>query len=375
MQLALFDGGSNTLIGADTPDVIDAGGNAVIVGNPGATVVGAATITVTAATIGATIYGEAAYGASTTLDVSGGGGMSMGNNIYDVDVVSLTQTGAQFYANNLPGLALTISGTSTAPGALPDVVVAGGGGDTITDSSLGGNILAGGAGDDVFAFDQYISPSFTYEFPTDDSIYNFDVSGSDIIRVETDTTTISYNSGTLHVGGISPSQGIDIVLNGTYDGTFTPTLNPAAFGTDITFSGTITGSMAAPCFAADTRILTTVGEVAVEALRVGDRVPTLLGQRAAPVVWLGHRRVDVRHHKRPLDVQPVRVQAEAFGPGLPHRDLVLSPDHALFVDGTLVPVRMLVNGTSIARLNADTVTYWHVELDRHDVLLAEGLPT
>jgi serralysin len=35
----------------------------------------------------------------------------------------------------------------------------------------------------------------------------------------------------------------------------------------------------------------------------------------------------------------------------------------------------LVNGTSIARLNADTVTYWHVELDRHDVLLAEGLPT
>jgi hypothetical protein len=108
-------------------------------------------------------------------------------------------------------------------------------------------------------------------------------------------------------------------------------------------------------------------------LRVGDRVPVLLGERHARVIWRGHRRVDVRRHPRPLDVQPVRVCAGAFAPGLPHRDLVLSPDHALFIDGVLVPVRVLVNGATVARLDVAAVTYWHVELEQHDILLAEGL--
>ncbi|MEJ0019381.1 MAG: Hint domain-containing protein [Acetobacteraceae bacterium] len=53
---------------------------------------------------------------------------------------------------------------------------------------------------------------------------------------------------------------------------------------------------------------------------------------------------------------------------------MLSPDHALYIDGALIPVRYLVNGRQIRRLTRKTVTYWHVELDRHDVVLAEGLP-
>jgi len=71
---------------------------------------------------------------------------------------------------------------------------------------------------------------------------------------------------------------------------------------------------------------------------------------------------------------PVRVRAGAFGPGMPVRDLLLSPDHAVFVEGTLIPVRYLVNGASIAQEERDSITYYHVELPAHDVLLAERLP-
>jgi hypothetical protein len=92
------------------------------------------------------------------------------------------------------------------------------------------------------------------------------------------------------------------------------------------------------------------------------------------VRWLGHRRVDCRRHPRPQDVWPVRVAAGAFGPGLPQRTLWLSPDHAVFVNDVLIPIRYLLNGASITQEPVDTVTYWHVEAPAHDVVFAEGLP-
>jgi hypothetical protein len=80
-------------------------------------------------------------------------------------------------------------------------------------------------------------------------------------------------------------------------------------------------------------------------------------------------------------VERIRIRTNAFGPGLPARDLPLSPGHPVLVGayadcagGHLVPVMCLINGTTIAREPVSSVTYWHVELDSHDVLLAEGLP-
>jgi hypothetical protein len=71
----------------------------------------------------------------------------------------------------------------------------------------------------------------------------------------------------------------------------------------------------------------------------------------------------------------MRVVAGAFGDGLPHRGLFLSPDHAVFIDGVFIPIRYLVNGRTIRQEPRAAVSYWHVELERHDVLLAEGLPS
>jgi hypothetical protein len=127
------------------------------------------------------------------------------------------------------------------------------------------------------------------------------------------------------------------------------------------------------CFATGTSILTDTAPRRVETLREGDLVMTASGRLAA-VKWIGYRHTNLRRHPRPHDVMPVRVRAGAFGPRLPLRDLVLSPDHAVFADGHLVPVRYLVNGVSIVQETRGSITYWHVELDRHDVILAEGLP-
>ena len=127
------------------------------------------------------------------------------------------------------------------------------------------------------------------------------------------------------------------------------------------------------CFAAGTPIRTARGDVAVEALRPGEDEAITAGGGCARIIWTGWRTLAPRRHPKPQHAMPVRVRANAVAEGQPRRDVVLSPDHALLLDESLVPVRHLVNGQTIAREPVDRVTYWHVELERHDVLLAEGL--
>jgi hypothetical protein len=140
-------------------------------------------------------------------------------------------------------------------------------------------------------------------------------------------------------------------------------------GTDIFISTVV-------CFAAGTRILTADGETSIEALSEGDLVVTVNGveRTLAPVTWVGHRRVDLAAHPRRELVAPVCIRRGAFSENMPHRDLVVSPDHALFVDDKLVVARLLLNGMTITQdLDARSVEYYHVELPKHVVLLAEGL--
>ena len=126
------------------------------------------------------------------------------------------------------------------------------------------------------------------------------------------------------------------------------------------------------CYVAGTRVLTERGEVAVENLAVGDRVVTASGTHR-PVRWLGHRRVDCSRHPEPSAVWPIRIQAGAFAQGLPARDLWVSPGHSILVDGVLIQAEKLVNGATIVQVPSESVEYWHVELESHDILLAEGL--
>lgn len=167
------------------------------------------------------------------------------------------------------------------------------------------------------------------------------------------------------------------------------TISGAAFPESFIFAGTTVASnlvlvadgtggvelvYEAACMATGTLIATEDGDRAIETLQTGENVVTATGA-LRPVRWVGYRSVDLRRHPRPHDVMPVRVQAHALAAGCPARDLILSPDHALFIDGALVPVRYLINGTSVAQETAERITWWHVELDTHDVIYAEGMPT
>jgi hypothetical protein len=127
------------------------------------------------------------------------------------------------------------------------------------------------------------------------------------------------------------------------------------------------------CYREGTCIATPNGAVAVENLVVGGLVLTHDGE-ALPIVWIGWRHVDCRGHAAPETVLPIRVAAHAFGDNLPRRDLFLSPDHAIYADGVLIPVKYLIDGISVARVAMDHVTYYHVELESHAEIMAEGLP-
>jgi Hint domain len=176
-------------------------------------------------------------------------------------------------------------------------------------------------------------------------------------------------TGSSYVGGVltltEASGSATLNLPGTFTTSEFVVTNGTA-GADV--------SLAVPCFVAGTRIRTERGAVAVEALQVGDLVPVVMGGNVQPIVWLGHRSIDCRRHREPRLVRPVRICTGAFGPRQPHRDLFLSPDHAVFVAGVLIPVKHLINGGSIAQVPVAFVDYFHVELPCHAVLLAEGLP-
>jgi hypothetical protein len=147
-----------------------------------------------------------------------------------------------------------------------------------------------------------------------------------------------------------------------------------ASGGALAFSpgGVFTGALA--CFALGTRILTDTGEIPVEDVATGDLVPGQVSGALRRVCWVGRRVVNVENHPRPWDVAPVCIRAGALAPGQPRRDLLLSPDHAVLVHGVLIPARYLVNGATVAQRWVARITYLHIELDAHDVLLAEGMP-
>jgi hypothetical protein len=128
------------------------------------------------------------------------------------------------------------------------------------------------------------------------------------------------------------------------------------------------------CFMAGTLIAAPDGNVAVEALKRGDLVLTTDG-RAVPVGWIGRQTVSTVFGD-PLRVLPIRIKAGAISENVPSRDLLLSPDHAILVDGARIHAGALVNGTSVVREEdvPQTFTYYHVEVDDHALILAENTP-
>jgi len=132
------------------------------------------------------------------------------------------------------------------------------------------------------------------------------------------------------------------------------------------------------CFLRGTTILTAEGNKKIEHLAIGDLVPSVFGG-VCPIQWIGRYPFKKGDPLRKWveDVLPVRVARSALGPDLPNADLLLSRAHALLLDDVLVPVANLTNGTTIAIWDAcerDELEYFHIKLEAHDVIYAEGVP-
>jgi N-acetylneuraminic acid mutarotase len=131
-----------------------------------------------------------------------------------------------------------------------------------------------------------------------------------------------------------------------------------------------------PCYCGGTLIETAQGPQSVEALNIGDMVMTASGL-ARPIKWIGRRSYSGRFILGNTDVLPVCIKAGALDDNVPRRDLWISPHHAMYFkeenDGMLVEARHLVNGVSIVQAErVDQVEYFHIELDTHDAIIAEG---
>ncbi|MCX7382434.1 MAG: Hint domain-containing protein [Alphaproteobacteria bacterium] len=288
-----------------------------------------------------------------------GGNLVIGNPEFDNEgVISFPSFNQQIVAagNFVNG------GTYSAYGLTAAGTVSGSGQFNV-HSVIAGNIAAGvhikGTGLGIIT--SSISPQATIDGLINNS--NIDITG-----LPYSFNLNAFWSGTPADGTLTIKDGANAVaslhlLNVQPGTTFTLAPDGNAIpGTNIT---------AIACFAAGTRIATADGEMPVEALRVGDRVRSAFGGEV-PIAWIGRRTLRAAALRNPSAIYPVRIAASAITPGVPTRDLLVSPDHALYLDGVLVPAGLLVNGGSIVRVAVEEVTYFHIELPQHDVILAEG---
>jgi hypothetical protein len=292
--------------------------------------------------------------------IASGGSTSVGSLTLRNLVVGATATLA--VAGTLTDAGAFSNGGSNAGGTLivQNTGVASIGGTTDSES-----IVFGGAG--TLKFTSSNSTLLTSQLIS--TISSFNLAGGTIDftgLAYASGDSYSYASGNGQLNVLDPNSNVlaSLLLNAPDNYTTFRVFQDSATGIDVV----------AACYCAGTLITTERGEIPVESLASGDLVVTASG-RLVPVRWMGWRRVDFRRHPEPAHVKPIRIAAGAFGGALPRRDLWVSPEHAVFIDGVLVPARHLVGCPGVTvDLSIETTTYYHVELPRHDVILAEGLP-
>jgi T5SS/PEP-CTERM-associated repeat protein len=324
-NLTISDGGTvdaatSTIDIGNTP-----GGNGTVaVGGSGATLIGAelwmnqsGTLMVDSA--GTVVVGDASLNASAAVDVDGGilqvSGILNGNGTVTIEANGTLSADSAFSGGAIDFAGNGLLQVGDAPNF--DAVVAGFGyGDTIDLTSL-----------------------------------HF-VSGA----------TAAINNGVLSV-----------TSNGTTDTlSLSGISNDAAFRTYQDAAGTGT-SIGLLCFCAGTHIATPAGPVPVEKLSAGDVVRTASGA-SRPITWIGVGRVLATRGKRTA-ATPIILRKGALADNVPYRDLHVTKGHSIFLDGVLIPAEYLVNHRSIVWDDrAQEVSLYHIELETHDVLLADGAP-
>lgn len=208
------------------------------------------------------------------------------------------------------------------------------------------------------------------------SINGFGAGDNIIVESNGATATISDVSydGLFNTSTITFSNGDTLELNGEYQDTDPDADNYLATVADTQGMGTVL-----VCFLPGSMVRTARGEVAIEDIRVGDEVLVLEegAEVFRPVSWVGMQSVTVRPGLYPDEAgYPVRIVRDAIAAGVPYKDMLVTPEHCLFMQGRFVPVRMLVNNRTIYYdRDITSYTYYHLETGHHSVITVDGVLT
>ena len=306
---------------------------------------------------GTLAIGSGAVVAADTMTVWGGGLVTLGGGTLQTN--PLTVAGG-------------ISGFGSIAGAvINDGAIAAGGGALTLGGSLSGTGTLSIGGSATLDLSGSVAATQAIVFAGTKSVLGL----GDLFTMQGTLSSLAAGDSLVLLGGVSADaatvSGGALVISDA--GTALASLALSG-GSGLSFGVTTTAGttdIAVLCFLRGTRIATPNGEVPVEDLRIGDPVRTLSGA-ARPLRWIGMGRTLVTPRNRDR-ATPVVVRRHALADYVPRRDLYITRGHALFLDGVLIPVEELVNHRSIAwDETARVVEYYHLELDTHDVLLAEG---
>ncbi len=299
--------------------------------------------------------------------------------------VTDTQTAAQAYATTFDvGYSTTAAASSTYTKSSTSLT-SGAGGPAETSEGYGtlelGGVFLTATGDSVTfkGMDNTLvldSPGAATTLP----LAGFNQAGDQVVLngvVDLNATILGYSNGILSFRNNGTTYSLNIA-GGTSASNFTLASGAVVEGGNASTYATDLVIDYVPCFLRGTMIATPTGEVAVEALRRGDLVTALEGDgpTARPVTWVGSSLMRVSEQADPDAALPVRIVRHAFAMNVPHRDLLVTPEHCILTEAGLVPARMLVNGASVLiDRSLSEYEYYHVELERHGILLSEGLST
>ncbi|GLR65844.1 hypothetical protein GCM10010909_05220 [Acidocella aquatica] len=320
-------------------------------------------------------YGTIAVPTGTTIVVPFGNQATLDGLVMTGPAGTVTLAGGSFSFNNglTPPAGYNVTLSATKFSTTSPLGVANGGTITLNGATVTGG---GSAATGTFIFDSVSSSGSANILAVTDQSKGLvlqNLGFGDQIRLGSgNTMSLTLNAGSTSVYTLTDDHGGSYSTVVSSNVTLAPGTAPSNF---ISSGGTLLYNGAPPCFYAGTRLATADGDIAVEDITAATRMKTASGE-IKPVRWLGRSEVSTRFAD-PLRVLPIRIKAGALGESLPLRDLLVSPDHAMFIGGVLVQAGAMVNGSSIIR-EADVpecFTYYHVELATHELLLAEGAAT
>lgn len=252
------------------------------------------------------------------------------------------------------------------------------------DNSLGENYQAGGLFDEEWANAAITTQNFG--FVNGSNSFLTGVVYQDGSIIDDDFYTVGEGLGGITVQAVTPTQTFSTTTydSGGYQLQLAPDTYMVSFIGDLDGDGnsdTISQSVTIgtenvkvdiECFLTGTHILTEKGEIAVENLKIGDKVQTG-DDKLEPIKWIGKQTINPHQVNNPLDSYPILIKAGALGDNIPSRDLYISPNHSLLVEGLLINAGALVNDISIIKIEpTQTFCYYHIELENHALLVAEG---